>query len=179
MNRKTVISYIIIVCMSFVLHAAGQPNRIAFILLPLLMFALPLIFRHQVRMRFTPKHLLLGLSVSAAILIPYFIAFQGTMKMITAEMIFLQLFRTALPEEFFFRGFLQDSSGRDMKAVAFISLLFAVAHLPSALFLGEWMSLLSFFPSLVMGWLYAKTNNILPGTIFHLFANLAHQAVQG
>ena len=30
-------------------------------------------------------------------------------------------------------------------------------------------------PSLVMGWLYMRTNNILPGTIFHLLANLAYQ----
>lgn len=177
MNRKTVVSYIIIVCLSFVLHATQPPNR-TYILLPLLMFILPLLFRHQVRIRFTPKYLLLGLVISAAILIPYYIAFQGNAEIITVELILLQLFGVALPEEFFFRGFLQDSLGRKMKAVAFISLLFAVAHLPAALFLGEWMSLLSFFPSLVMGWLYVKTNSILPGTIFHLLANLAHHAVQ-
>jgi membrane protease YdiL (CAAX protease family) len=56
-----------------------------------------------------------------------------------------------------------------------VSLLFSLAHLPKAVFYNEWMSLLSFFPSLVMGWLYLKTNNILPGTIFHLFANLVYQ----
>ena len=172
MNRKTAVSYIIIVCLSFVLHATRLPNRIELILLPLLMFVLPLVFRHQVRIRFTPKHLLLGFATSAAILIPYYIAFNETLGNITVELVLLQLFAVALPEEFFFRGFLQDSMGRNMKAVAFISLLFAIAHLPAALFLGEWMSLLSFFPSLVMGWLYVKTNNILPGTIFHLFANL-------
>ena len=178
MNRKTVVSYIIIVCLSFVLHATQSPNRIAFMLLPLLMFVLPLVFRHQVRIRFTPKYLLLGLVVSAVMLIPYSIAFQGNAEIITVELILFQFFGVALPEEFFFRGYLQDSLGRSIKAVAFISLLFAIAHLPSALFLGEWMSLLSFFPSLVMGWLYVKTNNILPGTIFHLFANLAQHAVQ-
>jgi len=177
MNRKTVVSYIIIVCLSFVLHATHSTHRAAYMLLPLLMFVLPLVFRHQVRIRFDPKHLLLGLVVSAVILVPYYIAFQGNVKIVAAELILLQLFGVALPEEFFFRGFLQDSLGRNMKAVAFISLLFAIAHLPAALFLGEWMSLLSFFPSLVMGWLYVRTNNILPGTIFHLFANLAQHTL--
>jgi membrane protease YdiL (CAAX protease family) len=62
--------------------------------------------------------------------------------------------------------------------VLLVSLLFAVAHVPKALFLGDWMSLLTFFPSLVMGWLYMKTNNILPGTIFHLLANLIHQGAR-
>ena len=178
MNRKTVVSYIIILCLSFVLRVAHPPNQIAYILLPLLMFVLPLVSGHQVSIRFTPKYLLLGFVVSAVILVPYFIAFQGNAASITAELVLLQLFAVALPEEFFFRGFIQDSMGRNMKAVAFASLLFAIAHLPAALFLGEWMSLLSFFPSLVMGWLYGRSNSILPGTIFHLFANLAHHAIQ-
>ena len=79
---------------------------------------------------------------------------------------------SGLPTDaFFFRGFLQDSMGRTYQSVLLVSLLFALAHVPSAFFLNNWMSLLSFFPSLVMGWLYMKTNNIIPGTLFHFFAN--------
>jgi hypothetical protein len=69
--------------------------------------------------------------------------------------------------------------GGKHKGVLFVSLLFAIAHLPKAILYNEWMVLLSFFPSLVMGWLYMKTNNILPGTIFHLLANLAYLAQHG
>ena len=97
------------------------------------------------------------------------------MKTITVYVLLFQLLSVSFPEEFFFRGFLQDTIGRNFKAVLLVSLLFAVAHIPKALLLGDWMSLLTFFPSLVMGWLYMKTNNILPGTIFHLLANLTYQ----
>jgi uncharacterized protein len=86
-----------------------------------------------------------------------------------------QLLAVSLPEEFFFRGFLQDSLSKNPKAILFVSLLFSLAHLPKAIFISDWMSLLSFFPSIVMGWLYYRTNNVLPGTIFHFSANLIYQ----
>jgi membrane protease YdiL (CAAX protease family) len=90
-------------------------------------------------------------------------------------MLIFQLLSVSFPEEFFFRGFLQDSIGNNLRAIILGSLFFSLAHLPKALFMGEWVSLLSFFPSLIMGWLYMKTNNILPGVIFHFFANLVYQ----
>ena len=86
------------------------------------------------------------------------------MRTITAYVFLFQLLSVSFPEEFFFRGFLQDTIGGNFRSVLLVSLLFAVAHVPKVLFLGDWMSLLTFFPSLVMGWLYMKTNNILPGT---------------
>jgi len=84
-------------------------------------------------------------------------------------------FAVSLPEEFFFRGFLQDSIGKSFRAVFLVSLLFSLAHLPKVIFMGEWISLLSFFPFIDYGWLYMKTNNILPGVIFHFLANLVYQ----
>lgn len=136
------------------------------------MFIFPIIVGHRVKLRFSIKDLLLGLFVSAIFLLPYYIAFGGDIKAISFYYIAVQLSGASLPEEFFFRGFLQDLTGRNYKAVLLVSLLFSIAHLPKAVFLNDWISLLSFFPSIVMGWLYMKTDNILPGTLFHLLANL-------
>ncbi|MEW6586967.1 MAG: CPBP family intramembrane glutamic endopeptidase, partial [Nitrospirota bacterium] len=128
----------------------------------------------RVKLRLSLKDLLVGIGVSALILVPYGIAFGSQMRNISLSLVFYQLIIVAFPEEFFFRGFLQDSLRGKYKAVLLASLLFAFAHLPKVVFDGEWISLLSFFPSFVMGWLYLKTNSILPGTIFHWIANLVH-----
>ena len=75
--------------------------------------------------------------------------------------IFLQLLCVALPEEFFYRGYLQTSFLKFFKsrsklekyapalAIALASLCFACAHLPS----GNITRLLTFFPGLLFGFL--------------------------
>jgi membrane protease YdiL (CAAX protease family) len=174
MNIKTVSGYLLIFISSFLLYSIKPTNNIFYISLPILMLILPIIMGHRVKLRFTINDFLLGLTVSVVILFPYYIVSGGNAKTISVYYIIFQLLIVSSPEEFFFRGFLQDSIGRDFKAVLLVSLLFSIAHLPKAFFLGDWISLLSFFPSLIMGWLYMKTNNILPGTIFHFFANLIY-----
>jgi membrane protease YdiL (CAAX protease family) len=175
MRREVVIGYLALVILSFLLHAVKPVNTIYYSVLPVLMLAFPIIVGHRVKLKYSVKDFIFGLIVSFIILVPYYIIAGGTLRTITAYVFLFQLLGISLPEEFFFRGFLQDSVGRSYKAVVFVSLLFAIAHLPKAFFLGDWISLLTFFPSLVMGWLYMKTNNILPGTIFHLLANLTYQ----
>jgi len=175
MRGKAVIGYLALVVLSFLLHAAKPANTLYYSLLPVLMLAFPIMVGHRVKLRFSIKDFLLGLIVSLTIVAPYYIIFGGNMTTITVYAVLFQLLGVSLPEEFFFRGFLQDSIGRDFRTVLLVSLLFTVAHVPKALLLGDWMSLLTFFPSLVMGWLYMKTNNILPGTIFHFLANMAYQ----
>ncbi len=138
------------------------------------MLIFPMIVGYKVKLKFSIKDLLLGIIMSVVILLPYYIVFRGNIKTISAYYVILQLLSVSLPEEFFFRGFLQDSMGKGFRAILLVSLLFSIAHLPKAVFLGEWISLLSFFPSIVMGWLYMKTKNILPGTVFHLLANLVY-----
>jgi membrane protease YdiL (CAAX protease family) len=175
MRTKAIIGYLAVVTLSFALHAIKPGNNIYYSLLPVLMLLFPIVAGHSVKLRFSLKDFSLGLIVSFILLAPYYIISGGTFRTVTVYAFLFQLLGVALPEEFFFRGFLQDSTGRNYKAVAFVSLLFTIAHLPKALFFGDWISLLTFFPSLVMGWLYMKTNNILPGTIFHLLANLIYQ----
>jgi membrane protease YdiL (CAAX protease family) len=177
MNIKTTSGYLAILTLSLLLHLIKPANNIYYSLLPILMLLFPIIVGHRVKLRFSVKDISLGLVVSIIILLPYYFAFGGNIKTISAYYIIFQLLSVSIPEEFFFRGFLQDSTGRNFKAVLFVSLLFSLAHLPKAFFLGEWISLLSFFPSLIMGWLYMKTNNILPGTLFHFLSNLVYNAV--
>lgn len=174
MKRIIIAGYIAVLGFSFLLHAA-KPGMPYFGLLPLLMLIFPLIAGHRVKLIFSLKDFSLGLGVSLMVILPYYLLVGGSGRALTSFTLFFQLLSIAFPEEFFFRGFLQDSIGRNYKSVLLTSLLFAAAHLPKAIFMGEWVSLLSFFPSLIMGWLYMSTNNILPGVIFHFLANLVYQ----
>jgi membrane protease YdiL (CAAX protease family) len=178
MRAKAVIGYVALLVLSLLLHAAKPANALYYSLLPALMLIFPLMVGHRVKLRFSIRDFMLGIVISLIILVPYYVIFGESMKTITVYAFLFQLLSVSFPEEFFFRGFLQDTIGRNFTSVLLVSLLFAVAHLPKLLFLGDWMSLLTFFPSLVMGWLYMKTNNILPGTIFHLLANLIHQGAR-
>lgn len=171
---KTLIGYVLILGLSFFLHAAKPANNLFFSTLPLLMIIYPIAVGHRTKLTFSLKDLSLGLLISAAVLLPYYLLFGGNFRSITVSYVLFQLLSISFPEEFFFRGFLQDSMGRKFKGVLVVSLLFSLAHLPKAIFNNEWLVLLSFFPSLVMGWLYMKTNNILPGTVFHLLANVLY-----
>jgi membrane protease YdiL (CAAX protease family) len=92
-----------------------------------------------------------------------------------------QLIVVALPEELFFRGYVQ---GRLEDALPPTKMLFGARVgwawiLAAALFaLGHFLvnfepqMLTRFFPGLVFGWMYARTRSILPGTIFHAACNL-------
>jgi membrane protease YdiL (CAAX protease family) len=179
MKIKIISCYLIILILSFIIHAIEPSNHIYYSALPLLMLIFPIISGYRVKMNFSGKDLSIGLVASLLFLLPYYLFFGGNPDSITFSVVIFQLLSVSFPEEFFFRGFLQDSMGRKYKGVLFVSLLFAVAHLPKAIFHNEWTVLLSFFPSLAMGWLYMKTNNILPGTVFHLLANLAYLAHHG
>ncbi len=83
-----------------------------------------------------------------------------------------QLLVVALPEEFFFRGFLQGVLAerfRPLSAVVLSSLLFALGHLLVGFDPG---TLAVFFPGLFFGLLRARTGSILAGTLFHASCNL-------
>ena len=172
MNIKTISGYIAVLSLSFFLYSMKPTNTLFYSSIPVFMVMFPIIVGHRVQLKFSIQDLFFGIGVSVVVLFPYYLIFGGTIKTLSAYLIIYQLFSIAIPEEFFFRGFLQDSLGRTYKAVLVVSLLFTLAHVPSAIFFNNWISLLSFFPSLVMGWLYMKTNNILPGILFHFFANL-------
>ena len=86
----------------------------------------------------------------------------------------------ALPEEFFFRGFLQGGWARAAKARVRVlgaevgwewfaaSAAFAVTHV---VFQGAW-GLLTFFPGLLFGWAYARTGTIWTSVLYHAACNI-------
>jgi membrane protease YdiL (CAAX protease family) len=95
-----------------------------------------------------------------------------------------QCTHAAFPEEVFFRGYLvsllsaigkQRWQGKAQRAVVFAvllsSLLFALSHV---FVWGEPVRALTFFPGLLMGWLFVKTRSLVMPVAFHTLANWAY-----
>lgn len=94
--------------------------------------------------------------------------------------IFSNLLIVALPEEIFFRGFIQSKLMEKWpisnqaklplhKATILTNLLFAFAH-----FVGTWqpLRLLTFFPGMLFSDLTLKHRSVLPAILFHFLCNL-------
>jgi membrane protease YdiL (CAAX protease family) len=91
-----------------------------------------------------------------------------------------QLFVVALPEEFFYRGYMQTRlrdawpHGRKVlgarlgPAFWLTAVLFALGHL--AIF--QAWRLAVFFPALLFGWMRERTNTVLGAALFHASCNL-------
>lgn len=75
----------------------------------------------------------------------------------------------ALPEEWFFRGYLQDRLGRNWRANLVASVIFALLHGLSR----NWTNAaLVFAPSLFFGWLYLRTRDLPLVVLVHALGNL-------
>jgi membrane protease YdiL (CAAX protease family) len=98
-----------------------------------------------------------------------------------AMMVPAQLLVVALPEELFFRGYLQGRLEEAWPptrtlwgapvgwAWVVVAALFALGHYLVSF---EPQMLTRFFPGLVFGWMFARTRSILAGTLFHATCNL-------
>ena len=78
----------------------------------------------------------------------------------------------AVAEEIFFRGWMHPTLRRRYSAavsIVAVNLVFAPLHLIAAPY---FISLLTFFPGLIMGWLRERYGNILPSIIFHFLGNV-------
>ncbi len=144
-------------------------------LIPIFLLTVPFILQGEINFRFSVKDAAMGVIVSIVLLLPmwYFFCHSGrSFSLLPASGILFQLFGISLPEEAYFRGFLQHRIGNTTKGILIVSLLFALTHLPRFIFHGDAYSLFTFFPSLVMGFLYLRTSNILPSVIFHFSSNI-------
>ena len=87
----------------------------------------------------------------------------------------VQVLAVALPEEVFFRGYLQtrleDVNGLRRCEVALLvaAVLFALSHVVGSF---QVVRLLTFFPGLVFGWLWMKTRSLYAPILFHAFCNV-------
>ena len=137
--------------------------------------------------RFDPRRLLRGAGISIAVLFSYVVCLYllsdylgKTVRFVepTALFALTHLVAIAFPEEFFFRGYLQRTLGGGWGAVIAASALFALAHLlVICIFSGGGycaQNALTFFPSLVMGYLYMRTGTIWSSVFFHFAANIVY-----
>lgn len=96
----------------------------------------------------------------------------------------IQILLIALPEEFFFRGYLQSALATRFPkrfrplglkvlevswAVPLTCLIFAASH---SIITFRWWHFAIFFPSLVFGWLRDRTGGLLAPVLFHAASNL-------
>jgi len=142
-----------------------------------------------------PGKSLLWFGIAALAVLPvfYLAAFIGAVKLLDygfrlklpgffRGLCLGQLLVVSLPEEWFFRGYLQGRlnqlfarkwtllSAKIGPALFISAALFALAHLalkPSP------ERLLVFFPALVFGWLREKTDSLLAPVLFHFLANFS------
>ncbi|MBI5633571.1 MAG: CPBP family intramembrane metalloprotease [Nitrospirae bacterium] len=144
-------------------------------LIPLFLLTVPYLMAGSINMKLKMRDIYFGVSVSALVLLPFWLNVWLTgsrPQPVPLQIMAFQLFGISLPEEAYFRGFLQECLGNNLRGVFLTSILFAIMHLPQLVFYGDWYSLMTFFPSLVMGFIYMKTSNILPSVIFHFAANI-------
>ena len=101
------------------------------------------------------------------------------------NLILVQLLLVALPEEVFYRGYLQSRLdgliGRDRRILG-VEINVASTVLTSALFaIGHVITIQSptrlavFFPSLLFGWMRRATGGVLAPILFHAICNIAVQ----
>lgn len=175
MRLRALIAYCLLLLLAVLTHVVA-PFPLAGYLLPFYMMAVPVLFGPGLRLSLTPRHIGLCLVVSVIFLVPSFLFFsvQRSYHFMGPQAILAQLVRSAIPEEMFFRGYLQEIFGNNIRAVLLVSLLFAGAHVPAFYFYRDAYALLTFFPSLVMGFLYLRTSNILPPVLFHFLANVVY-----
>lgn len=98
-----------------------------------------------------------------------------------ASFALFQFLMVAIPEEFFYRGYLQPQFnkiwGKPYRFLGaefgmglfFTSFIFALSH---SLITFQWWHFSIFFPSLVFGWLREKTGAITAGALFHALSNV-------
>ncbi len=81
------------------------------------------------------------------------------------------LLLTALPEEWFFRGYFMGRIGTGLRANLIASTLFSLMHALTQ----DWMTaLLVFPPSLLYGWLYYRTRDLLLVILVHALSNIVY-----
>lgn len=175
MKKKVLCAYIVLLVLLFSVHALKI--RTLDYIVPLYLVGVTLILKKRIRMDISANQLIFALVVSAAVLLPYYFLAAPQRRFIPPGIgaATFQLLAVSLPEEIFFRGLLQEVLGNTVIGMTAVSLLFAIAHLPAFFYYGDVSALLTFFPSLVMGFLYMRSGSVLPPAIFHFLSNILYQ----
>lgn len=190
-NSVPLAVYVFIILVIFLAQLFLPPNYVISIAAMLMLF--PVLLKADGNFfRSDQRGVLIGLGVSAVLLSIYTLVIflyglysDKTLvwNALPVSFILTQLLLVALPEEVFFRGYLQTKIGNNIKGIVVVSLLFAVGHFVTLCLGGGHniaicsQAILTFFPSLVMGYLYFTTKSLWASIIFHFFANIVHIAI--
>lgn len=146
--------------------------------------------------RATGRALGFALALAALVFVPYFFGFRFWFHPKsaffvyvhvgdTANLVLGQLLLVALPEEAFYRGYLQTAldaafAARGVRTLRVLGADVGPGLVASALIfaLGHFLTIPSparlavFFPALLFGWLRARTGGVGAGVFFHAFCNI-------
>ncbi|MBF0317244.1 MAG: CPBP family intramembrane metalloprotease [Nitrospirae bacterium] len=151
--------------------------RFFYLIIPAALYIIPVCYLRRLPMSVKTTDILLGVLGCVFFVLPFVlikvVVMKGAFVPPPAMYILTVLMLNAIPEELFFRGYLQESLGNRPATVVIVSAMFALCHSGRFLVGGDITPLLTFFPSLIMGRLYLKTSNVLPSVLFHFVANLA------
>jgi len=99
-----------------------------------------------------------------------------------------QFMYVAVAEEAFFRGYLQSNvlcllttvvkkklELLEWGSIIICAIVFAASH---AVLLGNVISVITFFPGLILGWLFVKTKSLLAPILFHGLANVGYGFIE-
>lgn len=78
---------------------------------------------------------------------------------------------TALPEEWFFRGYLLRKLGLNLRANVIVSIGFSILHI---IVQGSLIGALTFIPSLVFGWVFIKYKSLAFVILLHALSNFIY-----
>jgi hypothetical protein len=107
--------------------------------------------------------------------------YEGIWPSEPVRIIGYHLFMAAIPEEFFYRGYIQTRLdevfptrwrifGTDLGWGWLITcVLFAFGH---SVVLFQWWHFAIFIPSLAFGWMRARTGGVIAGALFHAWCNI-------
>lgn len=186
------LTFYVLVILAIFLGKLFLPSNYVISLAAMLML-LPILFKADSGFfKYDSRGVFLGLAVSAVLLsiysaVIFFYGLYAGQKLVVNSLpvafILTQLLLVALPEEVFFRGYLQSRIGNNIKGIIIVSVLFALGHFITLCLAGGHniaicsQAILTFFPSLVMGYLFLKTKTLWASIIFHFFANIVHIAI--
>ena len=78
----------------------------------------------------------------------------------------------ALPEEFFFRRYLQSKLGNSYVSILSVSAIFSILHMITV----SWvMGLLVFIPSIIYGYIFKKTGDLILIILVHGLSNVVYK----
>lgn len=112
--------------------------------------------------------------------VPHF-EYRGVWPSSMAMLVGYHLFFVAIPEEMFYRGYLQSRLDEVFPprwrvlgaqlgpSLLITSLIFAFGH---SIVVVQWWHFAIFFPSLVFGWLRSRTGGVVAGAVFHAWCNI-------